>query len=125
MSEVDRYLNEVTFAMGGPFAEQQAVRDELRAHIDAEVQELTLRGVSGDAAVARALADMGEPASVGRALRASRHTRPLRRPLAQPEGAVLVGHRRPLRLPRAPLLLALAAAGVAYGVLVIVYLWPS
>ena len=125
MNEVDRYLNEVTFAMGGSFAEQQAARDELRADLDAAVRELTLQGLPPDAAIARAIVDMGEPAAVGRALRASRRTRPLRRPLLQPEGAVLIGHRRIVAARRWPLLVALGAAAAAYAVLVIVYLWPS
>jgi hypothetical protein len=125
MTDVGAWLDEVSFAMGGSFTEQQAVRDELRAHIDAEVRELTLQGVPADDAVARALRDLGEPQQLGRALRASRGTHPLRRPLMQPAGAVAIGHRRMFRLPRASLLAAFAVAALAYGIVLAVYLWPS
>jgi hypothetical protein len=125
VNDVRAYLDEVSFTMGGSFTEQQAVRDELSAHIAAQVNDLTMQGVPAAEAAARALHELGDPRELGRALRASRRTRPLRRPLMQPEGAVAIGHRRAWHLPRAPLLTALAVGAVAYAIVLLVYLWPG
>ncbi len=48
---IDRYLNEVCWAMGGRFAEQQCARDELRAHIADALRERELAGAAPHEAV--------------------------------------------------------------------------
>lgn len=122
---IDRYLNEVCWAMGASLAEAQNVRDELRAHIEAGARELELTGHARDAALDEALAALGDAESVGRAMRGSRGTSPLRRPLVQPEGALAFGARRAYAMPRPALLLALAAAGAMALVASLVYAWPG
>jgi uncharacterized membrane protein len=122
---VDRYLNEVCWAMGGRFAEQQAARDELQAHIRDAVADLQRQGVAAGDAVARALRDLGDPQDVGRSLRESRGRAPLRRAVAQPAGAVLLGRRDELHLPNALVLLALAAMLAIFAALLLAWLWPG
>jgi hypothetical protein len=122
---VDHYLNELSWAMGGRFEEQQAARDELRAHITDAVRDYELQGVPQAEAVARVLRETGDPTQVGRALRESRGRSALRRPLAQPEGAVLL-YRRPERhLPAPRLAFAVAGLAVALAFVALVYAWPS
>ena len=124
MSEIDRYLNEVCWAMGGSLAEQQAARDELRNHIREAARELELEGVAAVDALRRALLDLGDAETVGRAMRSSRGTAALRRPLAQPIGALMLeprrGHRVPMRI-----LFALFAWSALSAVAMIAYLWPG
>jgi len=121
---IDRYLNEVCWAMGGRFAEQQCARDELRAHIADALRERELEGTAPEAGLRDVLAELGEPAALGVALRASRGAPSLRRPLAQPEGAVLLG-RRVVRHLRSPWpALALATAGLTPPLVALAYAWP-
>jgi len=124
MNAIDRYLNEVSWAMGGTFAEQQAARDELRAHIRDEMRELQLEGVDDETALARALADLGDPAILGRTMRSSRGTTALRRALVQPEGALVLERRAVRHLPQPGVLLALAALMTVALVASIIYVWP-
>lgn len=123
--EVDAYLNTLCWAMGGSFAQQQAVRDELRAHIDAAVRERAMQGMREPDAVCETLRDFGEPEALGRAMRPSRGTPALRRPLVQPEGAVLIGHHRVRALPDGWLLFALGAWSLAAAVAALIYAWPK
>jgi hypothetical protein len=121
---VDRYLNEVSWAMRGSLAEQQAARDELREHIHAEMQDLELQGVDRGTALTQALHDLGDPSEVGRAMRASLRGRSLRRPLQQPEGALVFGPHRERHLPALALVLAIAAAVTTTGLVALVFIWP-
>jgi hypothetical protein len=123
--DVDGYLNEVCWAMGGSFTEQQAVRDELRAHLRDAARDLVVGGVTAADALTQALRDLGDAGDLGRTLRASRGRRPLRRPLRQPDGAVLlrIDHHRNLPHPR--LALALAALAATPAVVALVYAWPA
>ena len=123
--DIDAYLNTLCWAMGGSFAEQQAVRDELRTHIDAAVRERAMQGMREADAVRETLHDLGEPEALGRAMRASRGTPALRRPLVQPEGAVLIGHHRARALPDARLLFALGAWSIAAAAAALIYAWPK
>ncbi len=125
MNDLERYLNQLCWAMGGSLAEQQAARDELRAHIEDDVRELELRGLGRADAMGEALHHLGDPEALGRRMRASRGTPALRRPLLQPEGAVLVSGRRQRHLPAVWLSLALAAAGGAAAFVGLTYLWPG
>ena len=122
---IDRYLNEVCWALDGSLAEAQAVRDELRAHILDAAQEAELAGAPHADAVTAALAALGDPATLGRAMRSSRGTAPLRRPLTQPDGALAFGARHHGALPRRALLVALAAAGVMSALVSLLYAWPG
>lgn len=124
-SAIDGYLNTLCWAMGGSFAEQQAVRDELREHIDAAVRDRAMQGVPPDDALPEALRDLGDPEELGRAMRASRGTPALRRPLMQPAGAVLIGRHRERSLPDARLLLVLGASWIAATVFALIYAWPG
>jgi hypothetical protein len=124
MNRVDAFLNEFSWAMGGSLAEQQAARDELRAHIREQVRELQLGGVDEDAAISEALRDLGDPARLGRSMRASVGRAPLRRPLVQPEGALILERRTERHLPSARLLFAGAALAVMALAASIVYVWP-
>lgn len=123
-ARIDGYLNEVSWAMGGAFSEQQAARDELRAHIREHVRELQLEGVDRDAAIGQALRDLGDPSALGASLRASRGTHALRRPLAQPEGALILERRAEHHLPPPRVLLALAAFVLMSLAASLVYVWP-
>lgn len=123
-SVIDQYLNEVSWAMRGSLAEQQAARDELREHIFAEMQDLELQGVDRSTALTQALSDLGHPSEVGKAMRASLRGRSLRRRLDQPEGALVFGARRDRHLPAAPVLLALAAALLTSGLVALFFVWP-
>lgn len=125
MSDIDRYLNTLCWAMGGTLAEQQAVRDELRAHIAEQARELQLSGATPGDAVAQALRDLGDAEQLGRSMRGSRGSAPLRRPLSQPAGALILGPRRAYHLPRAGVALAFAASGAAMLAVAILYLWPG
>lgn len=123
--DVDGYLNEVCWAMGGSFSEQQAVRDELRAHLRDAARELVVGGVTAMDAVTRALRELGDAGDLGRTLRPSRGTRPLRRPLMQPDGALLLHVERHRNLPAPRLALALAALAATPVVVALVYAWPA
>ena len=124
MNNIDRYLNEVSWAMGGTFSEQQAARDELRAHIREQVRELQLEGVDEARAIDRTLADLGDPTALGTSLRASRGTAPLRRAIAQPEGALILERRRDHHFPPMRVLLALAAMSLVGMATMLIYVWP-
>jgi len=124
MNRIDAYLNQLCWAMGGPFAEQQAVRDELRAHIEEQVREGQLAGVAEDEAVAVALRDLGHPEALGRRLRGSLGSRPLRRPIFQPDGAVMVGRPHVRHLPHLPIMLATASLALTALLIAVIYLWP-
>lgn len=124
MNTIDAYLNEFSWAMGGALAEQQAARDELRAHILEEVRELQLGGMDQRAAIGQALRNLGEPARLGRSMRTSVGRAPLRRPLLQPVGALILERRSDHHLPSARLLLAGAALAVMALAVSIVYVWP-
>lgn len=121
---LDRYLNELSWAMGGSFAEQQAARDELRAHIRDAAREHELAGLTPNEALRTALHDLGDPTDVGRRMRASRGSTPLARPLVQPEGALILQPRRMRHLPPLALLLALAALAASSVGLAVAYAWP-
>jgi hypothetical protein len=123
-NRIDGYLNEVSWAMGGPFSEQQAARDELRAHIRDQVRELELAGIEVDQAVDRALADLGDASILGRSLRESRGTAPLKRPLLQPDGALILERRHTRHAPSPTVLLALAAVVLTAVVVSMIYVWP-
>jgi hypothetical protein len=124
MNGIDGYLNEFSWAMGGSLAEQQAARDELRAHIREQVRELQLGGIDEDAAIVEALRDLGDPARLGRSMRASVGRAPLRRPLVQPEGALILERRSEHHLPSARLVVAGAAMALMAIAASIVYVWP-
>jgi|CXWL01.1.fsa_nt_gi hypothetical protein len=121
---IDRYLNELCWAMGGTFAEQQALRDELRAHISEAIREHELGGLSPDDALMATLRDFGPPSDLGRSMRASTGKRPLARPLTQPSGALLLERRSIRHLPPRALILAVAASGVTALAVAITYAWP-
>jgi hypothetical protein len=124
MNRIDGYLNEMSWAMGGSFAEQQAARDEIRAHIREHVRELQLEGVDEPGAIDRALADLGSPETLGRSMRGSRGKTPLQRALIQPEGALILERRREQHMPPARVLLALGAFVLVGFVVSLVYVWP-
>ena len=123
--DVDAYLNEVCFTMGGSFAEQQAVRDELRAHLREAALDLVMNGMVAADALKRALDDLGEAQDLGRAMRASRGTRPLRRPIVQPVGALLLHRDSTRNLPGVRLGVALAALVATPAVVALAYAWPG
>ena len=123
--DIDGYLNKLCWAMGGSFFEQQAVRDELRAHLRDAARDLVTGGVGASDALAQALRDLGDPGDVGRALRRSRGTQPLRRPIAQPAGSVLLHVDRHRNLPQPRLVLALAALAAMPAVVALAYAWPA
>ena len=112
--------------MGGSMAQQQAARDELRAHILDAVRERELGGVASGDAVAGVLHDLGSPEDVGKRLRASRSTAALRRPLVQPEGALVIGRSAGHQhLPRRALLAALGCAAATAAAMSVLYAWPG
>lgn len=121
---IDRYLNELCWAMGGSFSEQQAVRDELRGHINDGIREHELAGLASKEALATTLNDLGDPSELGRRMRSSRGTGPLRRALVQPEGAIMVEPRRTKAMPSLPVVLALSGGAVASLAVVVAYAWP-
>jgi hypothetical protein len=121
---ISAYLNEVSFVMGGSFAEQQAVRDELRAHLRDAAREHELAGMGTRDALAAAMRDLGHPAAVGRDMRSSRGTAAVRRPLAQPDGALVLEPRRVRHLPPLVVFLGLAALAASSIALAIAYAWP-
>jgi hypothetical protein len=125
MDDLDRYLNLVCWAMGGTLAEQQVVRDELRAHIAEEARELEMQGVTRTDAWASALRDLGDAEALGRSMRASRGTAPLKRPLVQPAGALVLERRSQLHVPRLGLLLAATASTVTAAAVALAYTWPG
>jgi len=125
MNGVDRYLNEVCWAMGGSLAEQQAVRDELRAHILEGARDFELQGVSSADALPRALRDLGDAEAVGRAMRRSRRTVALRRPMPQPEGALLLRRHREVHVPSGGVLFVLTACAAMSALVTFSYLWPG
>ena len=124
MNPIDAYLNEMSWAMGGSFAEQQAARDEVRGDILDRVRDLQLEGVDEEAAVAQALRELGPPSELGRELRRSRGTAALRRPLTQPQGALVLERRSAHSLPPVRLFLALAAVALMAAAMSLVYVWP-
>lgn len=121
---IDAYLNEMSWAMGGSLAEQQAARDELRAHIAEAAHDHELQGLSPDDALVAALRELGAPEDVGISMRASRGTTPLRKPLVQPEGALILNSHRVRNLPPFALLLAFGALAVAAIVAAFAFVWP-
>ena len=125
MNATDHYLNEDGWAMGGTLAEQQAARDELRAHIEDETRELALQGIAPEDAIRRALSELGDAEVVGRSLRGSRGGASLRRPLVQPAGAMVLERRRDVHLPARGLVLALGASVVASAAVGIAFVWPG
>jgi len=124
MNRIDRYLNEVSWAMGGRFSEQQAARDELRAHIRDQVHDLRLAGLDEESAIEQALRELGDPGVLGRSLRSSRGTAALRRGLVQPAGALILERRSDRRMPPPGMLLALAALAATTVAATIIYVWP-
>jgi hypothetical protein len=125
MTRTDDFLAEMSHAMGGSLAEQQAARDEILAHLREAVREHEIDGLPHDDAEARALADLGDPAIVGRAMRRSRGTAPLRRPLPQPAGALVLQRRSSVRLPGTRVSVALLALAAMLAAVPLIYLWPS
>lgn len=125
LPDVDGYLNQVCWAMGGSFSEQQAVREELRSHLRDAARDLVTSGIAARDALARALDELGDPAGVGRAMRASRGTKPLRRPIVQPAGALLWHLDKPRNLPSRRVTLALAALVATPPLVALVYAWPG
>lgn len=125
LDAIDRYLNEVCWAMGGSLPQQQAARDELRAHIAEAAREFELQGHARDDAIARALGALGDPGDVGRAMRGSRGTAPLRRPLVQPAGALILERRTAYHVPSLRVALMVAAAAALPAAIALVYLWPD
>jgi hypothetical protein len=123
--DVDAYLKEVSWAMGGSFSEQQTVRDELRAHLRDAARDLVTGGMTAPEALARALSELGDVSDMGRAMRPSRGSRPLRRPLMQPAGAILLHSDRPRNLPNRRLALALAAVAATPALVALAYAWPG
>ena len=124
MTPVDAYLNRMSWAMGGSFAEQQAARDEIRAHIREQARDLQVEGATERDALARALIELGDPEQLGRELRRSRGTKPLRRPLMQPEGALILDRTSRRHLPQAQIALAAAALSGLALLIVMLFLWP-
>jgi hypothetical protein len=123
--DVDGYLNEVCWAMGGSFAEQQAVRDELRAHLRDAAHDGVMAGLTATDALTAALGDLGSAADLGLAMRSSRGTRPLKRPLAQPAGALRLRSEPDRHLPQLRLVIALVALVVTPAVIAVAYAWPG
>lgn len=123
MNSIDRYLNTVCWAMGGTLAEQQNVRDELRAHVGECIRDLELQGVATYDALRTALRDLGDPEVVGRRLRAST-SRGARRAFAGSSGTVAVG-RRDAHVPAGRLVAALAGSGMTGMIVTLAYLWPG
>jgi hypothetical protein len=122
---VDRYLNELCWAMGGTFAEQQAVRDELFAHIAEAAREARLAGDSPIDAARSALLELGEPRSLGAGLRSARGVAVRSRPLMQPAGAILIEPHRERHLPNPALLLALTASVATALAVALAFAWPG
>lgn len=125
MNEIDGYLNEMCWAMGGSVSEQQAVRDELRDHIADAARDLEMQGVPQSDAARRAMSELGGPEPLGRALRASRRRQPVQRPLLLSDGTLVVQSRRPRHLPHPVVVLAIALSSAASSLVVLGYLWPA
>lgn len=125
LPDVDGYLNQVCWAMGGSFSEQQAVRGELRSHLREAARDFVTGGMPAREALTSALHDLGDPAEVGRAMRRSRGTKPLRRPVVQPAGALLLHMDRLRNLPGLRLTLALAALVATPPLVALAYAWPG
>jgi hypothetical protein len=125
IDQTDRYLNQVCWAMGGSLAEQQAARDELRAHIEDSAREMELQGVDPEEALRAAIAALGDADAVGRSMRASRGGAALGRPLLQPAGALVLARRRETHLPRPAVTLAIAASSLVAMAVALAYLWPG
>jgi hypothetical protein len=122
---LDRYLNEVCWAMGGSFSEQQAARDELRAHVRDAAREHEIAGLSPEQAIDAALRDLGDPATVGSALQSSRGSAALRRPLVQPEGALILDRRAQHHLPPPAVVAAIGCAMATVILVLLVFFWPG
>ncbi len=123
--DVDGYLSEVCWAMGGTFAEQQAVRDELRAHLRDAAREGVMSGLTAADALASALHDLGAAAELGAALRGSRGTRPLKRPLVQPAGALRLRSQPDRHLPQLRIAVVLGALVATPAAVALAYAWPG
>ena len=78
-----------------------------------------------DDRLADLLWELGDPGVLGPTMRSSRGTRPLRRPLTQPAGAVLLHIARHRNLPQARLVVALAAVAATPAAVALVYAWPG
>ena len=125
LPDVDGYLNQVCWAMGGSFSEQQAVREELRSHLRDAARDLVTAGMPAREALTAALDGLGDPTEVGTAMRGSRGTKPLRRPILQPAGALLLHLDRGRNLPSRRVTLALAALVAMPPLVALVYAWPG
>jgi hypothetical protein len=123
--DVDGYLSEVCYLMGGSFAEQQTVRDELRAHLRDAARDGVMSGLTPADALSSALRDLGPAADLGKAMRSSRGTRPLKRPLMQPAGALRLRSQSDRHLPQLRLVIALAALVAMPAVVAVAYAWPG
>ena len=123
--DVDGYLNEVCWAMGGAFAEQQAVREELRGHLRDAAREGVMSGATAAEALSSALRDLGPSTDLGTAMRTSRGRRPLQRPLMQPAGALRLRSEPDRHLPQFRLAVALAALVAMPAVIALTYAWPG
>ena len=122
---IDRYLNELCWAMGGTLAEQQAVRDELRSHIADGVREHSMSGGEALDALRRVLADFGDPTELGREMRATRSAAAQSRPLVQPDGALILVAHHERHLPHPAVIAALAASGATAVAVALAYAWPG
>jgi hypothetical protein len=123
--DVDGYLNEVCWAMGGSFSEQQAVREELRAHLRDAARDGVMAGLLAADALSSALRDLGPAVDLGKAMRSSRGTRPLQRPLTQPAGALRLYPVPNRHLPQLRVVVALAALIATPAVVAVAYAWPG
>ena len=121
---IDRYLNELCWAMGGMLAEQQAVRDELRAHIADAMRERSMGGGDALDALRGVLADLGDPTELGREMRATRSAAAKTRPLVQATGALILAAPHERHLPHPAVIAALAASGATGVAVALVYMWP-
>ncbi len=122
---IDAYLNEMSWAMGGSLAEQQAARDELRAHIDDAARASELQGAGAEDALRTALVELGDPSALGRAMQSSCGAGALRRPLVQPLGALVLERHRERHLPSPRLAIALMLSVFAIMIVALAYAWPG
>lgn len=121
---IDAYLNKVSWAMGGTLAEQQAARDELRAHIAEAAREHEISGLSATEALRKALHELGVAEDVGRAMRSSRGTKATSGSLVQPAGALILEQRQVRNMPPVALLVAFGALGLAAAAAALAFAWP-
>lgn len=121
---IDAYLADVVAEMRGTFWEHQAVRAELRAHIEALVSEYTRHGLMPSAAARQALRDLGHPSDVGAVLRTSRGRRVLGQAILNAPGAVQLARSRRKAAPPALLMLALVGLVASSAAIALAYVWP-